>query len=83
MENLLKKYYKNSGLDYERRNDLHNFTSQPEEQQVIETAAGMAIPYSENRINELDRFQTALKENNRLVSLAVDKTILQDDMKQF
>jgi hypothetical protein len=37
----------------------------------------MAIPYAENRINELENFQTALRENNRIVSLAVDKTILQ------
>jgi hypothetical protein len=83
IKNLLRKYYKNSGLDYERRNDLHNFSSKSEEEKVIETAGGMRIPYSEDRINELEKFQTALRENNRIVSLAVDKTILQDDMKQF
>ncbi|MCD5374993.1 hypothetical protein LR010_00910 [Candidatus Gracilibacteria bacterium] len=83
IENLLKKYYKNAGLDYDRRNDLHNFTSRSEEERVIETAGGMRIPYSEDKLNELEKFQTALRENNRIVSLAVDKTILQDDMKEF
>lgn len=83
IENLLKTYYKNAGLDYDRRNDLHNFTSKAEEEKVIETSAEMAIPYVEDRINELENFETALRENNRIVSLAVDKTILQDDMKQF
>lgn len=83
IENLLKKYYKNLGLDYDRRNDLHNFTSKTYEEKIIEAAGGMPIAYSENRLNELGKFQTALKENNRIVSLAVDKTILQDDMKEF
>jgi hypothetical protein len=83
IKNLLRKYYKNSSLDYERRNDLHNFRSRSEEERVIETAGGMRIPYSEDQINELETFQTALRENNRIVSLAVDKSILQDDMKQF
>ena len=83
IENLLSRYYKNLGLDYNRRNDLHNFASKPEEEKVLETSAWMAIPYAENRINELENFQTALRENNRIVSLAVDKTILQWDMEEF
>ncbi len=83
IENLLTKYYKNLGLDYERRNDLAIFESRTHEQKVFETAAGMAIPYPENRLNELESFKNALAENNRLVSVAVDKQIVHEDMREF
>jgi len=83
IENLLTKYYKNLGLDYERRNDLAIFESRTHEQKVFETSAGMAIPYPENRLNELESFKNALAENNRLVSVAVDKDIIQEDMREF
>ncbi len=82
-KNLLEKYYKNKGLDYQRRNDLDIFDYEAEQQKVIETSAGMPITYPEKRINDLKKFKTALAENNRVLSVWVDKKILQSDMKQF
>ncbi len=83
IETMLARYYKNLGLDYERRNDLHNFWNVAEESKIFQTAAGMPITYPEMRYNELTSFQAALRENNRLLARNVDNQILTDDMRDF
>ncbi len=88
-EEKLLAYYKNLTLDYERRNDLQIFRkisrtgTFEEEQKVFQTSAGMPTQYPERRLNELSRFQAALSENNRILSIATDKSISYDDMKKF
>lgn len=88
-EKRLQQYYKNLGLDYERKNNLQIFRkisrtgSFEEEQKVLQTAAGMSIQYLEGRLNELSTFQAALSENNRIISIANNKSISYDDMKKF
>ncbi len=83
VENLMCTFYKNSGLDCERANDLTEFASQEEVEKVLQTSAGMPTQYPEIRNNELTRFQNALKENNRIIDKSVDQQILYDDMKKF
>lgn len=83
VKNLLTKYYKNLWLDYERRNDLGRFESTALEQKVLETAGWLSITYAEDRINKLQENKIALREKNRLVSLAVDKQIVQEDLREF
>lgn len=89
VEKKLMTYYKNIGLDYKRRNDLSNFGaisrthSSELEQKVLKTAAYMPIEYSEQRLNELSRFQEKLSENNRIISEGTDKQIMYDDMEKF
>lgn len=83
IENLLRAYYKNNGLDYDRRNDLDIFGRKAEEAKVFETARWMPTEYPESRINELVNFRRALAENNRAISQSIDKSILQDEMKDF
>jgi len=82
-ENLLYIYYKNQGLDYERRNDLDIYGSIAEETKILQTAAWMPNTYVESRRNELSTFRDALRENNRQISLEVDKKVISDDMKDF
>ncbi len=83
IENLLSVYYKNQGLDYERRNDLSIFWSTEHEQKVFQTAWWMPVWYAENRLNELNAFQTALRENNRIVSQSVNNEVITKDLQQF
>lgn len=83
VENLLSVYYKNQWLDYERRNDLSIFGSREHEQKVFQTAGGMPIWYTENRLNELAAFQNALRENNRIISQSVNNEIITKDLQQF
>ena len=83
IENLLRAYYKNNGMDYDRRNDLNIFNRQEEQTKVLQTSRWMPILYPEARVNELSRFQAALAENNRVIEQSIDKKILQDDMKDF
>jgi len=83
IENLLTAYYKNQWLDYERRNDLSIFWSTEHQQKVFQTAAWMPTTYPENRINELEKFQTALRENNRIVSQSVNNEVITKDLNQF
>lgn len=83
VENLLTRYYKNQWLDYERRNDLSIFWSKEHEQKVFQTAWGMPITYTEDRLNELSDFQSALRENNRIVSESINNEIITRDLKQF
>lgn len=88
-EKRLMSYYKNLWLDYKRRNDLGSFRwisgkSHSElERKIVETSAGMPINYSEERKNELKRFQTALAENNRILSESTGKEIAYNDMKKI
>lgn len=83
MENLLRAYYRNNGLDYDRRNDLDIFWKEAEEAKVFETARGMPTTYPESRVNELVNFQRALAENNRVLSQAVDRSISQNELEDF
>lgn len=83
LENMIRSYYKNSWLDYDRRNDLDIFGRDAEEQKAFETARGMPITYPEERIKELQDFSVALEENNRILSQSVDKKLLQDAMWDF
>jgi len=43
----------------------------------------MSIRYPESRINELAKFQRALRRNNDILSLSVEKEIVQSEMKEF
>lgn len=83
VEKLICVYYKNAGLDCERANDIGEYASEEEVLKVLQTSAGMPTPYVERRSNELSVFQTALRENNRIIENAVDQQILYDDMKDF
>lgn len=83
VENLLSIYYKNQGLDYNRRNDLDIYNAIAEETKILQTSGGMPITYVESKSNELGKFRDALKENNRQISLEIDKRVITDDMKDF
>lgn len=83
VENLICTYYKNNGMDCERANDITEFAAGEEVQKIFQTSAGMPITYAENRVNELSEFQSALRENNRIISQSVDQQVLYDDMKKF
>ena len=80
---MIRAYYKNSWLDYDRRNDLDILGRSAEEIKILQTARGMPITYSEARMNELENFSTQLVENNRIMSQAVDKEILTDSLWDF
>lgn len=83
LENMIRAYYKNSWLDYDRRNDLDILGRSAEEIKILQTARGMPITYSEVRMQELENFSTQLVENNRIMSQAVDKEILTDSLWDF
>lgn len=83
LENMIRSYYKNNGMDYERRNDLGIFGNDEAEQKVFETARGMPTVYPEVRIAELEQFTTRLRENNRVLSQSVDNEIQNDAFEDF
>jgi hypothetical protein len=43
----------------------------------------MSIQYPQNRLNELNEFQVALRENNRIVSQSVNNEIITRDLQQY
>lgn len=83
MKNMLQERYKNMGMDYERRNDLDIYESSELETKVLQTAGGLSPTYVESKMNELTRFQRAMRNSNRQISLEVDKQVLHDDMREF
>jgi len=83
VENLVRKYYKNIWLDYDRQNDLSNYNSREYEQKIIQTAWWMPIEYVEMRSNQLKVFQNALRENNRIISEEINNEIISQDLEQY
>jgi len=82
-KNLLTEYYKNIWLDYERRNDLDIFRNKVYERKVLEESSGLPSNYPPAKLSELAKFQEALEKNSEIVSLSVDKKVLQDDLESF
>lgn len=82
-ENLISTYYKNNGLEYNRANDLDIWNRNAEEEKVFQTSAGMPTTYPEERMNELRRFQAAMRGNNTLISDSLDSQLMSNDMKEF
>jgi len=83
IENLVRKYYKNIWLDYDRQNDLSNYNSREYEQKIIQTAWWMPIEYVEMRSNQLKVFQNALRENNRIIAQEINNEIISQDLEQY
>ena len=80
---MLEEYYKNIGLDYQRRNDLDILENTAFETRVLQSSAGMSVTFPEIKMNELTAYQDSLSENNRVFSQSVTKKVLQDDMNGF
>ena len=81
--NLLRAYYKNLGLDYSRQNDLSAFENTAYITKVLQSSAWLPITYPETRLNELQVFQEALAENNRILSESLNAQILLDSSNDF
>jgi len=56
-ENLMARYYKNSGLDYERANDMDIFRGKTYERQVLEESAYLPNEFPFRKLEELQRFE--------------------------
>ena len=82
-KNMLTQYYKNVGLDYERRNDLDIIRQKTYERKVLEESTWLPTYHPPEKLAELNNFTESLKEKNEILNLAVDKKVLQDDTGAF
>jgi len=82
-ENLLQRYYKNLWQDYERRNDMDILTDRTYERKVFEESGWLPTLFPGRKLEELEKFNTALAESNRIVSLGIDSKSTEEDLKDF
>ncbi|MDD5770275.1 MAG: hypothetical protein PHE25_04845 [Candidatus Gracilibacteria bacterium] len=83
-KNLLVKYYKNLGLEYERANDLQIFNNTLGENKTIIETTGLSNAEFQNKIDVLNKTMEKNRyENDYISDPVVDKKVLNDDMQQF
>ena len=82
-ENMLHRYYKNLGQDYERRNDMDIFRDKTYEKKVFEESTGLPVTFPPAKLAELEKFQESLAERNRVLSLGVQEKAVFEDQSDF
>ncbi len=81
--NLIKEYYKNLGLSYERSNDLDIFDWKIIELQAIINSWGQPIVNTVEKLEVYNDFKNALAAENDILSQAIDHKIIQEDLEDF
>lgn len=83
-KNLLTRYYKNLGLDYERANDLKIFKQiDPEVKSILEWTE-MTQTEAEKKENSFSNYLDTMKKENEYISnTIVDKKVITEDMNNF
>ena len=82
-KNLLSRYYKNIGLDYERRNDLDIINKKIYIKKALWECAELATTCLIDRLAQLELFQKKLAKSNKIISDSIDKKALSEDMDDF
>ena len=82
-KNMLREYYKNLWLDYDRANSLVKYKHKEEELKTIIDSAEMSIEEVTHKYRELQKNYDTMLKRNDLVSIQVDKSILYEDINDF
>lgn len=80
---ILRTYYDNAWLNYDKRNSLHVFFDKENELRTISTSAELSIAAAVIRDKQLKEKRARDRKRNELVSKEIDKKILWEDMENF
>lgn len=82
-KNLLETYYKNLGLEYQRKNDIKIFLRQEEKLKTVIDSADLYLSDFTKKKEQYNKHLSKAKAKYDLIDKAVDKKILTDDMDRF
>lgn len=83
-KNLLTRYYRNLGLDFERANDLNIFKKKENEMKSLLDSQELGQKEVVNKTDNLNFYINQIKKENEFVSQTViDKKIIEEDMSDF
>ena len=82
-KNMLSQYYKNIGLDYDRKNDLDIINKKINIKQILQNCTEQDITCPVNKLQELEKFQEKRAETNEKITASIDKKALQEDAGDF
>lgn len=82
-KNLLTRYYTNLGLNYERANDLSQFTQEESTLKSILDNTELQITNTTQAQQELNNYRANMARQNEFVSHSIDKKIMNDEMSEF
>ena len=80
---LLEKYYKAYGLDYTRRNDLHNFTKYKQEIASVIQSTDSQITDSFDRIEKLESFMNGKKSEVNIIKKDISEKFTQKNLEEL
>ncbi len=80
---ILREYYKNMWLNYDKKNSLEYYFSKQEEYKTIEMSAERSIIAAEVNDSFIKNLELENKKKNEILKMKTDKEIVSDDMKNF
>lgn len=81
--NMLKEYYKNLGLDYDRANDLEIYTDKIAEIKAVQDSAELPFLAVTDTLKEYEKFKETMGKENEIFSHALDNHMTQEDLGDF
>jgi hypothetical protein len=82
-KNLLREYYKNNGIDYNRANDLEIYRKSDQEHKSINDSEELTPTSVTEKERERKNEEDLQERRNNLVDKAINKNILHEDMENF
>ncbi len=81
--NMLRAYYKNLGLDYDRANDLAIYSDEIAESEIIQRSWELPLLSVTDRMDVYNNYKNKLKEENEILSASIENHIIQEDLWDF
>lgn len=81
--NMLKSYYKNLGLDYERANDLTIYADDIAESEIIQRAWELPLLATTDNMDVYKNYKDRLKQENDILTASIENHITGEDLWDF
>ena len=82
-KNLLETYYKNLGLEYDRKNDIKIYLNKEAELKTVIDSADMYVTDFNTKKAQYNNHLSKIRAKYDLIDKAVDKKILTEDIDKF
>jgi len=81
--NMLRAYYKNLGLDYDRANDLTIYSDDIAESEIIQRAWELPVLSVTERMDVYNNYKNKIREENEILTRSMENHLVQEDFWDF